>query len=57
MSEKVTSPLGSFLTISDKTLAFIRAFPSISISAFALALITMSKSDPIISIESSTVLK
>ena len=57
MSEKVTSPLGSFLTISDKTLAFIRAFPSISISAFALALITMSKSDPIISIESPAVLK
>ena len=43
MSETVTSPLGSFLTISESTLAFIKAFPSTSISAVDLALITMSK--------------
>ena len=57
MSEKVTSPLGSFLTMSERILAFISAFPSISTSAFVLALITMSRSEPITSMKPSVVLK
>ena len=57
MSEKTTSPLGSFLTISDRTLAFMRASPSTSTSAPAFALITMSRSEPVISMFSFVVLK
>ena len=57
MSENVTSPVGSFLTISDKTLAFTSVSPSTSVFTPVLAFKTMSRSEPTTSNRSSLVFR